>query len=182
MRDQEPPFVKSPWWETAAVILLTIAAAPVALPLMAFEWLKRRREFNRYVRHDSATAWGKLCTLWKELKVVDGPEVGPGLDCPLSHALVVAFVRRHRDGEPLVWESLQDPNPYVVAYAFKCLIRFRLVEQDELPRSVLMRTDPIQVLPFGCVVNTTTLGEYIRNYFLGTPVEPIWPHRGVCEP
>lgn len=53
----------------------------------------------------------------------------------------------------------------LAAYAFKCLIRCGPLELKDIPKDVLDRTEEIKSLPFGCFVDTISLGKFIRNYF-----------------
>jgi hypothetical protein len=84
---------------------------------------------------------------------------------PLEHFLAVYFAKYHRNSESFLMEKLHDPNPYLAAYAFKCLIRCRHLILADIPADVLERKDEINWLPFGCLREKIPLNQLIQNYF-----------------
>jgi len=91
--------------------------------------------------------------------------VGHDLRTPFAHSLAEHFPRFHRRSRAFLLERLRDPNPYLVAYAFKCLVRCGPIDVDDIPKDVLARSEEIKAQRIGCIVETLPLGRYIREYF-----------------
>lgn len=111
------------------------------------------------------SAWQRCAVVWARAERAFGAKIGPNFDTPFEHSLTEYFVRYHRRSRGYLIEQLQNPNPYLAAYAFKCLIRYGPISMDEISADVLARKDDIDVTFFGCISETMTLSNYIRNYF-----------------
>jgi hypothetical protein len=93
-----------------------------------------------------------------------------------EHLLCEEFVGLHPEAADFLFAKLRDPDPYLAAYAFKCLIRVRDLEMEDIPHDILHRTDRIYTL-WGCVRRTNTLGSFIRGYWGFEDPEPEPPPR-----
>lgn len=62
-------------------------------------------------------------------------------------------------------EKLRDPDPVLVGYAFKCLIRANpKIQIHDIPAEVLKRSDKIPIL-WADLGDHLTVGDFVRGYF-----------------
>jgi len=120
--------------------------------------------------------WERFADTWRGALCVRSGEVGPVMEPSQEHLLCEEFAELHPNAADFLFAKLRDPNPYLAAYAFKCLIRVRDLEVEDIPQDILHRADPIQTL-WGCVARTTTLGSFIRRYWGFDDPEPEPPQR-----
>lgn len=116
--------------------------------------------------------WAEFAETWRKAGCILGAAVGPVMAPTREHLLCEDFVRRHPDSALFLLERLRDPDPYLAGYAFKCLIRVRELERDDVPQDVLGRSERVAVLQTGCVVSQQTLGEFFNAY---------WPEEDLKE-
>lgn len=118
--------------------------------------------------------WERFAEIWCAANCVRSGQTGPTLTPSEEHLLCVEFAELHPDAADFLFEKLRDPNPYLAAYAFKCLLRVRDLEMEDIPADILYRTDPIHTL-WGCVVRKNTLGNFIRAFWGYEDPEPELP-------
>ncbi|RBP47476.1 hypothetical protein DES53_101273 [Roseimicrobium gellanilyticum] len=119
--------------------------------------------------------WERFAEAWRNSGCVNSGQVGPKMEPSHEHLLCVEFTELHPYAADFLFSKLSDTDPYLAAYAFKCLTRVSDdLQMDDIPQSILQRSDSIQTL-WGCVVRTTTLGSFIRGYWGFEDPEPEPP-------
>ena len=108
--------------------------------------------------------WSSFAEVWGKVSVVLG-FVGPAWRKAEPHLLCEEFAARHPDARVFLVQKLSDPNPYLAAYAFKCLIRVCNVQPADIPADVLSRQEEIEVQQLGCLAHRETLCDYFHGYF-----------------
>src|SRR5262249_46507904 len=96
---------------------------------------------------------------------VRGSAVGPMMIPAYEHLLCDHFAVSHPDAKTFLLKKLFNPNPYLAAYAFKCLIRLPDFERTDLPEAVLSRKECISVHQMGWGAREMPLGEFFLGYF-----------------
>ena len=109
--------------------------------------------------------WDSYVPRWLSSGRVRGGMVGPYFQVSKEHRLCEHFARKHPNSETFLIAKLADPNALLAAYAFKCMTRVAEPKYDELPQEAINRTDRIEVQQSGCMQETQTLRQFIRNYF-----------------
>lgn len=109
--------------------------------------------------------WNGLEPEWLAAPCVFGGAVGPRRIPAYPHLLCDYFAASHPDAKSFLLRKLTDPNPYLAAYAFKCLIRLRGWKRAEIPATVTARPEKISVQQEGSEPMEMTLGEFILGYF-----------------
>ena len=112
-----------------------------------------------------AETWNKNVPQWLASGCVLGGMAGPNFCVSKEHKLCERFARRHPDATDFLIGKLSDPNPILAAYAFKCLIRITDLGYNELPTDAANRTETVDVQQAGCIRETKTLRQFIRNYY-----------------
>ena len=109
--------------------------------------------------------WNKNVPQWLASCRVLGARVGPNFEVSKEHKLCERFARKHSSATEFLIGKLSAPNPILAAYAFKCLIRLADLEYNDLPTDAANRTETIEVFQTGCIGETKTLRQFIRNYY-----------------
>jgi len=120
--------------------------------------------------------WERFAETWATSGCVRSGQVDPTMRPSQEHLLCDEFVELHPDAADFLLTKLCDPDPYLAAYAFKCLIRLRDLEMKDIPQTILYRADPIRT-QWGCVIRSNTLGSFIRGYWGFEDPEPEPPTR-----
>ncbi|MGE3804049.1 MAG: hypothetical protein AB7K24_05175 [Gemmataceae bacterium] len=162
---QHPGLDSTSWRERLLLAALFVGLAPVILPLLTWDSVSFRWRLWRYLRGSTEEAWQRCARLWSDCRCVYGQEVGPSMITPFEHALAERFARQHPDARAFLLERLLDADPYLAAYAFKCLIRFDGICREDIPEAVLARSEEIKALRWGCLMETMPLGQYFCEYF-----------------
>ena len=118
--------------------------------------------------------WERFGETWRTANCVCSGAVGPVMEPSEEHLLCKEFAELHPEAGDFLFSKLRDPDPYLAAYAFKCLVRVRELEMEDIPHDILYRTDPIYTL-WGCVRRPDTLGSFIRGYWGCEDPEPEPP-------
>lgn len=118
--------------------------------------------------------WERFAETWRSAGCVRSAHVGPIMVPSEEHLLCEEFAELHPDSADFLFTKLSDPDPYLAAYAFKCLLRVRDLEMEDIPQTILQRGDSINTL-WGCVVRPSTLGSFIRGYWGFEDPEPDPP-------
>jgi hypothetical protein len=155
----------TPWRDRLLIGCLFICLSPIILPLCLWDFLSFRWTLWRFLRGSTVEAWDRYVPLWSQARCACGGQIGPSLTTPLVHSLAEHFARYHPDARPFLTAQLSNTDPILAAYAFKCLIRFDPIFMDDLPAEVLARSEAIEALRFGCVMEMLPLGQYMREYF-----------------
>ena len=108
--------------------------------------------------------WASLCALWTREDRVLGSEVGPRWETPSEHAACVEFAKRYPGSRDFLLARLDDPDPRLAAYAFKCLVRVTDLKPSDLPRATRERRDRITFLQHS-TSSAQTLSEFFGGYF-----------------
>jgi hypothetical protein len=88
-----------------------------------------------------------------------------------QHILCEVFAQEFPGSRDFLMQKLQDKNPQIAAYAFKCLVLVAELQLEDIPESVRTRKDVIQECGVGCKVRETKLGTFIADYFGSTDEE-----------
>lgn len=144
---------------------LMIGLSPIWVPMWLGSTVALHCRLARYLLRRTESAWRRCVELWTVSQRVYGAEVGPNFDTPFEHSLTEYFAWYHPRSRAFVLQQLQNPNPYVAAYAFKCLIRYGPIDREDIPHDVFSRGEMIETFPFGCIGETLPLGQYISEYF-----------------
>lgn len=144
---------------------LVVVLSPFWIPMALTHRIAWQYRLFRYMRGDHQEAWERCASLWSSRQSVYGAEVGPNCGMPFEHFLTEKFYRYHKKSSEFLASQLRNPDPRLAAYAFKCFIRFKPIEIEEIPSDVLARSEEIHVAFFGCCGETMTLGQYIKDYF-----------------
>jgi hypothetical protein len=112
------------------------------------------------LKHD----WQLLCSLWHQTPYVLQSEVGSLWEMPLQHKVCIEFADRYPDSKLFLIDQLQDPDPRIAAYAFKCLARVTDIQRPEIPNDVFVRGEKIATV-LHSFTDETTIGDFIRGYF-----------------
>jgi hypothetical protein len=87
------------------------------------------------------------------------------VETSFHHALAVAMGRSHSRRWKFFLEKLSDPDPILVGYAFKCLIRANpKLQIEDIPAEVLERSDKVPIL-WADLGDRLTVGDFVRGYF-----------------
>ena len=163
--------VKTAIYAVLVILLLPLIVCYllIAIPIyLAFGFWFYARAFACLIG-TRKSAWRRCVRKWDGAKRVFAGMVGPHLALPFEHTLAAWFRTFHRNSKSFLTVKLQDPNPVLAAYAFKCLVRFPDLTIDDIPPNVLSRQEEIET-QFACIVSTISLGRYIFEYF-GVPDE-----------
>ena len=109
--------------------------------------------------------WDNNVPQWLASGCVLGGMVGPNFGVSKEHKLCERFARQHPGAAEFLIGKLSDPNPILAAYAFKCLIRVADLDYSDLPTDAANRTETVDVQQSGCIRETKTLRQFIRNFF-----------------
>ncbi len=109
--------------------------------------------------------WDHNVPLWLASGCVLGGAICPNFGVSKEHKLCERFANKHPDATNFLLGKLSDPNPILAAYAFKCLIRVADLDYANLPTDVANRTETIDVQQAGCIRETKTLRQFLRNYY-----------------
>jgi hypothetical protein len=153
------------WQDRLTTLALVIGLAPLWIPFYLVAVLSLHWRLWRCLHGDTETAWRRCTAVWGASGIVFGSAVGANLDTPFAHSLAELFARRHPDSREFLVRQLSNSDPYLAAYAFKCLIRFPGLTLADIPADVLNRAEPIRKMDGGCFVDTVPLGQYVRTYF-----------------
>lgn len=76
-----------------------------------------------------------------------------------------SFVRYQPHSRSFLIQQLRHSDPYLAAYAFKCLIRSQPLSLADIPADVIERREEINSVQFGCMGDQLPVGKYITEYF-----------------
>lgn len=113
---------------------------------------------------DKEADWTALVPLWQQSDCVMSAEVGPAWRMPPEHKVCMEFADQYPDSKIFLIARLLDPDPRLVAYAFKILIRICELQLADMPPQVMARTEEITVLHHSRE-ETQTLQEFFAGYF-----------------
>ena len=115
--------------------------------------------------------WNANVAQWLSSGHVLGGNVGPNFSTTKEHKLCVRFAASYPDAAEFLRNKLRDPNPILAAYAFKCLIRVVDLNYEDIPADVSERSDVIEVQQNGCIGETKSFRQFVRDYFDLDPIE-----------
>jgi len=144
---------------------LMIGLSPLWIPMWFVSRISLQLRLFSYLRGNTESACRRCADLWSASKNAYGAEIGPYFDAPLEHSLTENLARYHRVPRHFLIKQLLNPNPYLAAYAFKCLIRCGPITLNDIPGEVLARAERITATRFGCMSESITISTYIRDYF-----------------
>ena len=163
----EKPF--QPTWTLKHRLMLLavlVVTAPLWVPLWLFNLIAFQCRLFWCLCCKTESAWQRCAKNWLADKRVYGNARGPFFDEPLEHALTQSFVRYHPNARSFIVGKLHDPNPYIVAHALKCLIRYTPFDRQEIPVEALSRTEEVHWQPFGCIVETLPLNQCLEELIM----------------
>lgn len=108
--------------------------------------------------------WKALCDLWVQSPHVLQAEVGPRWEMPPQHKACIEFADYYPDSKKFLIAQLQDPDPRIAAYAFKCLARVTDIKRSDIPSNVFNCDKKVTTLNHS-FIDETTIGEFIGRYF-----------------
>jgi hypothetical protein len=156
------------WQDRLFTLALIVPLFTLGFPLIVWFIASFRWNLWWHLRGSTTEAWARCAPSWSQSRNALGGEVGPNLETPFVHSLAAHFGRYHPDARAFLTERLFDPDPYLAAYAFKCLTRFDPLSMEDIPKEVLDRDEIIDAQRWGCFVDRLTLGQYMHEYFLLT--------------
>jgi len=122
-------------------------------------------QFTKSIYEKPELTWYGLEPEWASAGCVLGGAVGPRMIPAYEHLLCDHFAVSHPESKAFLLGKLSDANPYLAAYAFKCLIRLPNFERNDLPESVLSRQERVSVRQGGCRAHEMKLRDFFLGYF-----------------
>lgn len=108
--------------------------------------------------------WQLLRRLWEQSPHILQSEIGPRWEMPPQHEACIEFANHYPDSKDFLITQLQDRDPRIAAYAFKCLARVADIQRSDIPDDVFARHEKITTFLHSFVEETTT-GDFIGHYF-----------------
>lgn len=153
----------TPDWPADAIDwALTVMLLPLWVPAKVLDDIRLRAQTAPLVRGRVEEAWQRCRDVWREWGQVCQFTAHDG--AAFGHELAVALARKHRGQRAFFLARVADPDPLLVAYAFKCLIRTGPLRREDLPAGALERVEPIPVL-WADMVDDEPLGVYLEGWF-----------------
>lgn len=139
--------------------------SPLWVPLWIIGTVALHAKLFWVLRGTTQAAWERCSEHWSKSQTLYGAAVGALMTTPFEHSISEYFRWYHSNARDFLFVQLENKNPYLAGYAFKCLIRYGPIELSDIPTEVLQRKEEINALRFGCCVETMPIGQYIAEYF-----------------
>ncbi len=151
------------WRDEVFEWALMIGCSPFWVPMVIIRKTATWVRIRTYVWRPIDAAWRKCSSRWESDMFVSMQ--APHVERTFDHRLAVDMGKAHSKKRAFFLKRLMDPNPILVGYAFKCLIRVHpKLQIHEIPAEVLERSDVIPIL-WADLVDRLTVGDFVRGYF-----------------
>jgi hypothetical protein len=147
---------------------IALLFSPLIISVVLLKVAKDYVLLRVYTRGSVEAAWERCSRIFREERYVV-LQAGH-VETAFPHALARALGSRHRAQSKFFRKKLNDRDPLLAAYAFKCLVHACDLHRKDIPRKAMERQDRVTIL-WADLGEEMTLSRFFENYFRDKEIE-----------